>query len=105
MYRLLLLAAVSCSSAGQSPLSGLRTPRAEEVTRVGRVAELVQAGSYTYLRLEQNADWFVSTRDVHLHQAVALRIFGVADSFASARLNRTFSPLSFAIVTTQEKNP
>jgi hypothetical protein len=103
MHRLLLPLFLSCSA--NNPLATMRMPLDHERFCEGRVAEVHSTGSYRYLRLDADDHWFVvMSSDVAAAQVVSLHVFGIAETFHSARLDRDFSPLSFATLT-QEPNP
>jgi hypothetical protein len=78
------------------PVSGRSTFR-------GAVEERLSAGSYVYLRVraEDEGDVWVASLAAATPlsaEEVEVRVLGRAESFASKRLSRTFSPLVFAIV-------
>jgi hypothetical protein len=83
-----------------SPLVG-----AERIDRRGvdAVAEVLPAGSYTYLRLEgQPETWFVVTDRARPGETVAWRGFAEVHDFPSRRLDRTFDHLVFASIDVVE---
>jgi hypothetical protein len=77
----------------------------------GVVVERVPAGSYLYVRLQNEVgaqSWVVTlARTAPVDNQVHVTVFAKADTFTSKRLHRTFEPLLFGVVradspTTQE---
>lgn len=107
---LLLLAACgsvvttsSLASPLASPLASIdRTPAEPDVQ--GTVAEVVAAGSYAYLRVDDR--WY-ATLDHGLTPGdpVILDPIGRANNFYSRRTGRTFGALWFASVSSQPRTP
>lgn len=110
----LLLAAVAVTAAlvlrphAGNPLSGLRSPAAEEARYDATVRQRLPAGPYTYLQLERDSGalaWAVSTERPALGARVHVEVFGLSERFESRRLHRVFSPLSFASVHPHQESP
>lgn len=80
-----------------SPLVG--ATRIEE-RGVAEIAEVLPAGSYTYLRLEDRPEtWLVvNDRARAVGETVAWRGYAEVHHFESRRLNRTFDHLIFASI-------
>ena len=88
------------AAARQSPLAGLQ---ARSSSMDGSVAERLTAGSYTYLRIRDEAGvsrWIVTVgRGLPVGGRAHVATFGARDDFRSARLGRTFAHLEFGWVT------
>ena len=88
------------AGARQSPLAGLQA-RSSSID--GSVAERLSAGSYTYLRILDDAGvsrWIVTVgRGLPVGGRAHVASFGARDDFHSARLRRTFEHLEFGWVT------
>ena len=108
---LALLACASCEASSsrtpnppsvQNPFAGASAVSGSDTRYVGRVLERLDAGSYVYLRVDKpgsGPSWVVTAEALapdteHVRVHVVKRV----ESFASRRLQRTFSPLGFAIV-------
>jgi hypothetical protein len=92
-----MLVALACAAPPAiSPLATLRrTP--EEPDRRGVVTEVVAAGGYAYLRVEER--WYATVaKGIATGEQVRLDPIGVARDFHSRRTGRTFSELWFASV-------
>jgi hypothetical protein len=86
-----------------NPFVTYALPVAGRSTFRGAVEERLSAGSYVYLRVRTETEgsvWVASLAAATPRSAeeVDVRVLGRAESFASRRLSRTFSPLVFAIV-------
>lgn len=68
----------------------------------GRVTDRLEAGSYTYVLVDDGdgvATWVVTLGDAEpVGARVRVTRFGTRDGFRSARLDRTFEHLVFGIV-------
>lgn len=87
--------ACSAQSASSPLLHITRTPAEPDVQ--GTIVELISAGGYQYLRVENR--WFATLRhEVSVGQRVHLDPIGVAPEFTSQRTGRHFTDLWFAAV-------
>ncbi len=97
---LALLAPACDRTAPRNPLEQYRLERPIEVR--GNVLERLSAGSYLYLKVHEasGAERWVATlkQTASTSNQVVVTVFGEAATFASPRLGRTFSPLSFGAV-------
>lgn len=97
--------AAGCDSpaAPGSPLGEIeRTPSAPDVA--GAVAEVVSAGSYAYLRVDDR--WYATLdRGLLPGDAVVLDPIGRATNFHSRRTDRTFTEVWFAGVSSHPLLP
>ena len=104
----LLLGLVACgapaSSVGTASTTGLGNPLlsierfTERHTEQAVVAEVLDAGSYQYLRLTDDR-WLATLHGDHtVGQAVTVVGIGQAEDFHSERLGRDFTVLTFAVV-------
>ena len=79
-----------------------RTPEAPDVE--GRVAEVIPAGSYAYLRVGDA--WFATLdHQLSVGDPVHLDPVGKAATFVSKRTGHTFQDLWFAAVSPQPEIP
>jgi hypothetical protein len=86
----------TAAHVGASPLASItRTPAEPDVR--GTVVEVLPAGGYAYLRVEDR--WFATLdRGLTVGDPVTLDPIGRADTFYSRRTGRTFDALWFASV-------
>jgi hypothetical protein len=91
------------SSTGGNPLVHHSLAAAARYTVCGHVEERLPAGSYLYLRVRDEAGalhWVATLRSTAPSTPeVAVRVLARAETFASARLSRSFSPLLFGAVS------
>jgi len=101
----ILLALAACGAVvTESPLASItRTPAEPDVQ--GTVAEVLPAGGYAYLRVEDR--WFATLdRGLTVGDPVTLDPIGRADTFYSRRTGRTFDALWFAsVASSQPRTP
>ncbi|MDX2014904.1 MAG: hypothetical protein SFW67_32205 [Myxococcaceae bacterium] len=99
--------ALTRETTAASPLT--RHALTEPVVLDGLVTERLRAGPYLYLRVERPGDdavWVatvakLATADDHVTVTAVAR----ADTFASTRLGRSFSPLLFGAVRAASSTP
>jgi hypothetical protein len=81
-----------------SPMSGLIAPSEHDKSIDGVVTERLDAGRYSYLRLD-GGDWVATTGDpAQVGQHVQVESFGARENFDSPRLGRRFDRVVFGIV-------
>ena len=99
---MILAALLGCASTGASPLGAItRTPEAPDVD--GTVAEVVPAGGYAYLRVDER--WYATfDRGLAVGDTVVLDPIGRAEGFYSRRTGLTFDTLWFASVVSRESS-
>ncbi|WP_224371741.1 hypothetical protein [Hyalangium versicolor] len=98
-----LTAVASRSSTGSNPLVRYSLAAAARYTVCGHVEERLPAGSYLYLRVRDAAGvlhWVATLRSSAVGTPeVSVRVLARAESFTSARLGRSFTPLLFGAVS------
>ncbi len=89
------------TGATANPLFGLEQPAASERTFEAHISQRLNAGGYTYLLVQPSVGesrWIVTLKPAQVGQRVGVEVFGISRRFESRRLNRVFSPLSFASI-------
>jgi hypothetical protein len=91
------------------PAAGMpRVERTAPFQYQGKATEVLQAGSYTYVRVvPEGGDgvWAVGLhKDLSVGNTVVVRRFGRRTDFCSTRLGRCFDTLDFAVLGVAE-NP
>jgi len=98
--------AFASDAKSENPLTTLARAPAETPLVHGVVEQRLAAGPYTYLgvRTSERALRWAATmgRGASLGTRVAVRTLAQSEHFHSARLDRDFEDLSFAIVTREE---
>jgi hypothetical protein len=91
---------------GDNPMASFDTVSPAAQPRRGRVVEVAQAGSYSYLRIasrDGRRRWVVTLAgDFRRGDEVTIRAFGTKRHFRSRRLGRRFDALTFAVVRPAE---
>jgi hypothetical protein len=97
--------ALSEKPGALAALAQLEPARSGEQRFVGRVDQVLSAGSYTYARVTSDAGsqrWVVtSSRGITPGASVEVENMGTRREFHSKRLGRTFDELVFGIVREQ----
>jgi hypothetical protein len=86
---------------GPGPLAAFTLAPDARYAFAGEVVEVLDAGSYAYLRVRGEAgERWVATLAATRPEAsrVTVRVIGEADHFHSARLGRDFTALAFGLV-------
>lgn len=86
---------------GPGPLAAFTLAPDARYAFAGEVVEVLDAGSYAYLRVRGDAgERWVATLAATRPDAsrVTVRVIGEADHFHSARLDRDFTQLAFGLV-------
>jgi hypothetical protein len=89
------------SGGAVNPLFGLEQPLASERTFEASISQRLAAGGYTYVLVQPTVGqsrWIVTLGQAQVGQRVSVEVFGISRRFESRRLNRVFSPLSFASI-------
>ncbi|HEX8703683.1 MAG TPA: hypothetical protein VF815_32905 [Myxococcaceae bacterium] len=99
-----LTAAFRPASAGGNPLTRYALDAASRYTLCGHVEERIQAGSYLYLRVRDDATgathWVATLRATASSASpVQVRVMARAERFTSPKLGRDFAPLLFGAVS------
>ncbi len=95
--------APSASAHAANPLGSIVRSAIDEAPLIARVEERLNAGSYTYLALRTDSrelKWAVTLgAGAPVGARVSVRSMGHKTDFHSQRLQRTFSDLTFGIVS------
>jgi hypothetical protein len=104
IFTTLFLAAlfVSACNTGEPARGGPPAMEPASGSLAGQIAERLDAGSYTYVLVDEGAGdrtWVVTLGDAEpVGARVRVTRFGARQDFRSARLGRTFDHLVFGIV-------
>lgn len=94
---------LGCANADPSTSPLLRADRTVK-SGTGEIADTLNAGTYTYVRMQDEKHWHVvASGSPEIGDRVRYRTYARISDFESARLNRTFQNLSFTIL--QKENP
>jgi len=103
---LLLSVVLTRPSAPGNPLVEFAV--SQRSTFSGVVLERLDAGPYEYLRVQpadDEARWVATLKRARTLHAVDITVIAQAERFESRRLHRTFTSLSFAVVTPRKEVP
>jgi hypothetical protein len=96
-----VLALLGLGACSTSPVAGNPLSRLERVASIafeGQVVERLDAGGYSYLRL-QDGRWVVGLDKGHREgDAVRVLPVGLAHDFESRKTGRTFGTLTFGVL-------
>lgn len=92
--------------AAENPLVAFAV--SQRSTFSGVVLERLDAGPYEYLRVQPEAGdarWVATLKRARTLHAVDITVIAQAERFESRRLHRSFTSLSFAVVTPRKEVP